>query len=326
MEPAITIIIPIYNGAKYLARCLDSITAQTFGIDNLRLLLLNDGSTDDSLKIAETYAKKFPSSIKVFSHKNMGAAKTRNKGLSLVETRYTMFVDQDDFIDRDYCQKFYEAADTSDADVVAGGFRRTNGEKVFYTRPANRSTWYPFVHMETWAKIHKTEFIKKTGAQFFDNVFGEDIPFSVQEILSNPRYAVIDYVGYNWFVNDDSLTKTVHRDFSKLNLAKLLDKLGDLSNSELAEYHILVVALYGFMVGNVNSNRQEFQQNLKEIFREIVKVAPNFDDNKFIKNRVDGCPLGTYLVVRIFVSFYKKAWYDLLYILYLAQRRKVNRK
>jgi glycosyltransferase involved in cell wall biosynthesis len=326
MKQQITIIVPMYNGEKYLARCLDSLINQTFGIDKLALILLNDGSSDGTLKIAEQYAKKFPESIKVSSHKNMGTAKTRNKGIKLAKTKYLMFVDQDDFIDNDYCEKFFEVAEATGAEVVAGGYRRTDAQKVFYTRPANRSAWYPFIHAEAWAKIHRTDFIKNSKAEFFDNIFGEDIPFTFQETLSATKFTIIDYTGYNWFINKNSVTQTVHKDFSKLNLSKLLEKIGAMSNSTLTDYYIFIVALYAFMVSNIKVSRAEFRQNLDAVFTEFKKVVPDFYDNQFLKNRIDGCPLQTYLAARIFASFHKKGWYNLLYMLNYVNNRKISRK
>jgi glycosyltransferase involved in cell wall biosynthesis len=326
MNKKITIIVPIYNGRKYLKRCLDSIVGQTFGIANTSVILLNDGSTDDSVEIAKGYAEQFPDSIKVFSHKNMGTAKTRNKGISLAKTKYIMFVDQDDFIDSDYCERFYDAAEATGAVVVAGGFRRTNAKKVFYTRRAEDSTWYQFIHAEAWAKIHRTDFVKKVGAEFFNNAFGEDIPFTMQETLSATKFITIDYAGYNWFVNSGSVTQTVHKDFSNLNLSRLLNKLGNLSNSPLTEYYIFVVALYALMVSSIHISKLEFRKNLDEVFRDFRKVVPSFSGNKFIKTRVEGCPLATYLAVRIFVSFYKKGWYNLLYLLNSTQRWRIIKK
>jgi glycosyltransferase involved in cell wall biosynthesis len=326
MTKQISIIVPMYNGEKYLRRCLDSIVGQTFGIEWLVLILLNDGSQDGTLTIAQQYADKFPDSVKVYSHKNMGTARTRNKGLRLARTKYVMFVDQDDYIDKDYCQTFYDTAERLGADVVAGGFRRTNGQKVFYTRRANSTAWYPYVHAEAWAKIHRTDFVKKSGAEFFNNIFGEDIPFTFQETLSMSKFATINYVGYNWFTNEASITHTVHRDFSRLNLPKLLEKLAGMSDLEMAQYYIFIVALYAFMVSNIRVSRQDFHRNLDEVFAEFQKVVPNFAGNKFLKTRINGCPIKTFMAAKIFQSFYKKGWYNLLYILYFVQNRRIMGK
>jgi glycosyltransferase involved in cell wall biosynthesis len=326
MTKQISIIVPMYNGEKYLRRCFDSIIEQSFGIERLVLILLNDGSKDGSLAIAQQYADKFPDAVKVYSHKNMGTARTRNKGLGLVRTKYVMFVDQDDYIDTDYCQTFYDTAERLGADVVAGGFRRTNGQKVFYTRRANNTVWYPSVHAEAWAKIHRTDFVKKSGAEFFHNIFGEDIPFTFQETLSMSKFATIGYVGYNWFTNETSVTRTIHRDFSKLNLPKLLKKLGGMSNSEMAQYYIFIVALYAFMVSNVRVSRQDFRRNLDQVFAEFQKVVPDFAGNKFLKTRIDGCPFKTFMAAKIFQSFHKKGWYNLLYIINFAQHWRIVKK
>ena len=96
----ISIIIPIYNAEKFLAKCLDSILAQTY--KNFEVICVDDCSTDNSLSILEQYAKQY-SCIKVISHKKQkkqGAA--RNSGLNIAQGKYVTFIDADDYIDAEY--------------------------------------------------------------------------------------------------------------------------------------------------------------------------------------------------------------------------------
>ena len=101
-NPKISIIVPIYNTAKYLPECLDSILNQTY--QNLEILCINDGSTDNSPEILKTYAKK-DSRIKVITQKNQGLSTTRNQGLEHASGKYLTFVDSDDEIKPSFIAK-----------------------------------------------------------------------------------------------------------------------------------------------------------------------------------------------------------------------------
>ena len=116
--PIISVIIPIYNGEKHLRRCIDSVFANGFGV--LEILLLNDGSTDGSEAIIGEYEKTYPEVVRAFTHKNMGVAKTRNKGIESARGRYILFLDQDDWFDEGYIRTFYTAIENSGSDVVVG--------------------------------------------------------------------------------------------------------------------------------------------------------------------------------------------------------------
>ncbi len=95
MNPKISIIVPIYNTAKYLPKCLDSITNQTY--QNLEIILVDDGSTDNSSTVANKYAKKDPR-IKIIHQKNSGPSAARNHGLKIATGKYISFIDSDDQI------------------------------------------------------------------------------------------------------------------------------------------------------------------------------------------------------------------------------------
>lgn len=117
MNSKVSIIVPIYNVAKYLPTCLDSIINQTH--QNLEILLIDDGSTDDSGNIADSYAKK-DSRITVIHQKNQGQSAARNYGLSLASGDYISFVDGDDEVKPDFIEKLLSAHQESTALSVCG--------------------------------------------------------------------------------------------------------------------------------------------------------------------------------------------------------------
>lgn len=115
----ISVIIPVYNVEKYLGQCLDSVINQTY--KNLDIVCVNDGSTDNSLKILEKYAKK-DSRIKVISQKNAGLNGARNTGLKNASGAYITFLDSDDWLDTDWIEKAYNVAIANNADMVKSGY------------------------------------------------------------------------------------------------------------------------------------------------------------------------------------------------------------
>ena len=111
----ISVIVPIYNVENYLRRCVDSILKSTY--ENLEIILVDDGSTDECPTICDDYAKKDPR-IKVIHKKNGGLSDARNKGLDIATGEYISFIDSDDYIESSMFQRIFEAISTKDVDLV----------------------------------------------------------------------------------------------------------------------------------------------------------------------------------------------------------------
>lgn len=114
--PEISVIIPVYNVEPYLRQCLDSVASQTFA--DLEVILINDGSTDNSAAICQEYIQKYPH-FQLIHQKNKGLSEARNAGLKQSTGRYITFIDSDDFVETAYCHKLYQAAILHDVDLVA---------------------------------------------------------------------------------------------------------------------------------------------------------------------------------------------------------------
>lgn len=128
MQPRISVIVPIYQVEKYLETCVDSILAQT--LSNLELILVDDGSTDGSGRIADRYAGQH-SNIKVIHQKNAGLGPARNSGIAVAEGDYIGFIDSDDWIAPCMYEKLYAAATNNNADIAVSGHTTvTNGTVV----------------------------------------------------------------------------------------------------------------------------------------------------------------------------------------------------
>ena len=115
MNDLVSIIVPIYNEEKYLGHCLESLLDQSY--ENLEIICVNDGSTDNSLEILNEYSKR-DFRVKLFVQPNQGLSISRNNGLSKANGEYVLFVDCDDWIERDTIKLLYENAQMNDSEVV----------------------------------------------------------------------------------------------------------------------------------------------------------------------------------------------------------------
>lgn len=164
----ISIVIPIYNVEKYLPQCLDSVINQTH--QNLEIILVNDGSTDSCGEIGEEYAAKDPR-IKVIHKENGGLSDARNAGIKVATGEYIAFIDSDDFVAVDFCEKLLETllentADVAECDFLAfendrdlEKFSTDTKEKieVFETEAALELLMKEYFKQTVWNKLYRRE-------------------------------------------------------------------------------------------------------------------------------------------------------------------------
>lgn len=131
MNELISVIVPVYNQEKYLVRCLDSLIQQTYHC--LEIILIDDGSTDNSNSIMQKYAKD-DNRIQIVSKANGGLSDARNSGLDIASGKYVTFVDSDDWVDIEYIEKMYQTLKKYSADIVV-----VNPVKVWNTSKVNRN-------------------------------------------------------------------------------------------------------------------------------------------------------------------------------------------
>ena len=114
----IAVVIPVFNVEKYIGKCLDSVINQTIGITNLQVIVINDGSSDESLKIVENYQQIYPDCFIVKTQINQGLSAARNSGMEYINAEYTLFLDSDDLLEEVACENLYKYAHQKKADLV----------------------------------------------------------------------------------------------------------------------------------------------------------------------------------------------------------------
>ena len=173
----ITVIIPVYNAERNIERCVNSVLPQLTKQDEL--LLINDGSSDNSLTILRNIEKKHKI-VRVIDKKNQGVAITRNRGIKEALGQYICFIDNDDYIDSDYIETFYQAIEDSGCDLVMGGYKRVTDQKILFSINGIDTQWFQLMVVAPWAKIYRREFIVENKIEFLDYGIGEDIYFNFQ--------------------------------------------------------------------------------------------------------------------------------------------------
>ena len=120
MNDLITVIVPVFNAEKWINKCIDSLLNQTY--KNIEILLVDDKSEDNSLRILEQYAKNNEKIRIIIKETNSGVSDSRNIGIKNSKGKFITFVDADDTIDKDFIKQSYEIALKNNADIVCGGF------------------------------------------------------------------------------------------------------------------------------------------------------------------------------------------------------------
>ena len=250
-NPLVSIIVPVYNVQNSVARCLESICAQTW--KNIEIILVNDGSRDESFSVCEQFREKDPRIVLV-DKSNSGVSDTRNCGMTLASGKYVQFVDSDDYIEPDFTERLVTAAEANNADLViapywmvipansckAGqaleslqenlGIEEKHPDDVreygflpegVYDRDtfALRLMEKPasFFYSVLWNKLYRRDILVDNHLQFTSEVrWAEDLVFNLEYILYANVFVSIPKAGYHYVQNPQSICHT------QINLASIV--------------------------------------------------------------------------------------------------------
>ena len=214
----ISVIIPAYNVGKYIDRCLRSIEQQSYGIDNLEIILIDDASTDDTLAHLEAFEAKHPDvTVLIKSDKNQGQGVARNIGLDYASGEYITFIDSDDMIDFCMLEKMASKIRSYDCDVVECGHMQFSTENEAMTKEDLDEPFFLDLQnvdsrrklivstcskTSVWGRLYKKDFLSKNELRFTENIFFEDIPFSGLVMFMASSYYRINETLYYYFSNN----------------------------------------------------------------------------------------------------------------------------
>lgn len=306
----VTIILPVYNGEKYISRAINSLLEQSVGLECFKIFIVNDGSTDGSDEIIENFCKCYPNQIEYIAQANHGVAFSRNLGIEQCQTKWLTFIDQDDFLDNDYLEVLISEAETTNADVLISGYRRVGiDNEILYKTKLYKGEGAKFSNVALWAKLHKTSFLKSLAIRVFDNKVGEDIAFSFEEIFKSKNIYCSQYVGYNWFDNSASVSNTVQKNITEIlpSIIYLFDYCVNLKQeySKVDEYFIILRMIGYFHLTLTSSNRAEFIDSWNRLNEIISEKFPKWYNNKYIFLKIKGITLRHFFSMLLFVILYR---------------------
>ncbi len=321
----VTIIIPVYNSEKYIGRCIESILNQTF--QDFEIQIINDGSKDKSQQIINSYKKKYPNKIIAIEQKNKGVATTRNEAIKRANGDYIAFIDNDDFIDEKYLETLIGSLDDSDNyDVVISGYRRTNSkDKVIKKMKLKDTEWSKFMILAPWAKIYKKSYLIDNEIEFLSINIGEDIFFNLQAMLISNKIKILDYVGYNWFFNDESVSNSKQKNIMNLQISNLLNSCYNIleeknilkNNYEILEYHFIRYIFWILSFSTKKLKYKEISMAYDELFNWLEDRFIGYKKNNFVKfSRPKGEIFKVRFMVKVFMILHKIHLAKLLIYIY----------
>lgn len=298
MEKLITVVIPCYNAEKSIETTIKSVVEQTISLDMVSILAINDGSTDGTQKKLEEIKNTYPEIITVVNQENQGAGPTRSRGISLAKTKYLTFLDADDLLDEQFLEKLLSIADEEDFDVVSSGLKRMtySGETVKEFKIDNpNAEWSKWIIMSSCGKVYRTEFLQENDIKFLDSLFGEDAFFILELILKGAKFKLLDYLGYNWIINPESMTSTQYDGLSEYNSNQIIMMLNAMISlktqsvdDDLFSYFILKQAVNRCLSPGKRATPEEFIKHYKRTIELLEREYPQALHNKLIFKGPEG--------------------------------------
>lgn len=281
-EYAISIIIPVYNGEKYLKRCLDSIVNQTI-FSELQIIVVNDGSTDNTLSIIKKYKEVYGDNIVVANIPNGGVSNARNVGIEIATGKYLTFVDADDWVDQGCYEKMYRKAQESLVDIVAAGFFISNDNKdilknnavVQEKKKLQKDIIVDFlcgkIDVHCYDKIFLREVVGKIR---FDTKLkiAEDRKFLFDVFLVARSVYFIPDIFYHYYQNADSVMHNISGSLnmdgikvSQLILDKIAESFQELKPYAESMYISMACRVYCELEENNQKNSREYKKLKNDI-------------------------------------------------------------
>lgn len=296
----ISVIVPVYNAEMYLKKCLNSIVNQTY--KNIEIIVVNDGSNDNSKNIIDEYKNRYEGIIKVFETKNFGVAIARNYGIEKVSGDYFLFVDADDYIELDLIEKLSQIIEKEKIDIVKYKMKliNKNEEKLFdgpsFDKVDGQTAFNKLCFTDKMIDtpclyLFNTKFFKENSFMFLKESYHEDFGLIPLVMINAKNFISSNIYGYNYvqvtgsIIRDESYEKTlkkandlfIHYD----NMIKSIEKM---QLKESTTKNILIYYTNAILqrIKELNKeDKKEYAKKIKE--RELVNNLKRKNIKSYIK-------------------------------------------
>lgn len=341
MESLVTIIMPIYNASKYLNLSIESILNQSY--KNFTLLLIDDGSTDDSLKIIQNYKKK-DNRIIVISKENKGVCQTRNIGLKMTKTKYVTFIDHDDEYDKNFLNNILTVLESKKLDLVKCSkkniFVDKNGlyleynicnypDSIYDAESLYQNILYirkSEIWGSIWNGIYKTSLFKENNIIFNENYKNgnEDVDISIDLLFKINKVGIMSYIGYYHYYRIGQSTSMKFNKNQITSKLEVIDKEINYLNinnlqkyeNEFLAYHLLDYFKILFFASNL-----KIQKEYINVISDKVYIKGIL--NKNIMKKIKKISIKNYIEFFLIRSKYPITYFFFRNIFYKIKGRRI---
>lgn len=297
MKPKISIIVPIYNVEEYLTECIESILNQTF--KEFELILVNDGSTDNSGDICEKY-KNIDDRIKVIHKNNGGVSSARNAGLSIAEGKFIGFVDSDDLIHVEMYEALYKLAVDNEADIVSASVKCFNDIKeldkiessnykinIYENNIIEANYNDELNEVAVWNKIYKSKIF--SNIRFPEGRIYEDVSTTYKLYLNCNKLVDIKRELYFYRVRAGSITRNKFNDkrfdivpMYEEQYSILHDKYNYIGERIKYDYYVNLKCIFIDIINEDIENKKYYLEKTSKLMRKEIKYITK---NKIVSNK-----------------------------------------
>lgn len=292
-ELKLSIIIPVYNVEKYIEVCIESLYKQNISEDEFEIILINDGSTDNSLSIIQRFGIQH-TNITVISQKNQGLSVTRNNGIKVAKGKYILFVDSDDLIIENSLKTLLDIAYSNQVDILKADYIKASDQEISEStyeitsqipiNPIVKTGEQGFIEdynpMYSYAvlNLYRREYIISQKLYFLEGKYFEDVAYTIEAYLKASKFIAIPLKFYVYRQNDSSIMATMnvkklysmndiiaynHQQKNKISLSKKgLEKL------DYSIYASLIVNLWYL------SHHRSLYPHRMEVINDLKKKIP----------------------------------------------------
>jgi len=315
----ISIIVPVYNSVTNLKKCLNSVVNQTY--ENIEIVIVNDGSTDDSQSIIQEYVNLFPSKIHSFQIPHSGVANARNFGIEKVTGDYFLFVDSDDYIELDLIENLvknltknslkidiikYKMQIISEQFIKIDGpvFGITNGENAFSNLCfKDKMIDTPCLY------LFRTEFYKKHNFKFLSNTYHEDFGLLPLIIVQASNILSVDIYGYNYVQSNESIVR--NSDYEKtlkkstdllIHYDNMIEKIKKIKLNSQTVRNLKQYYSNSVILGAEKLNKKDRKNYIKQIKnRKLVKNIKASNVRQVLKKIILNIDIRLYLFLNKYI-------------------------
>lgn len=312
----VSIIVPIYNCEKDIERTIESIIKQSY--NNIEIILVNDGSTDNSAKVVEEY-RKIDKRIKVIHQKNAGVSAARNTGLDVASGNYIAFIDADDYIEQDYIKTLYEQAKKNNCDIVKCCFKRNDKDVQYFPELKlldlttqqdlhylEKEMFETFKFNQVWGQLINKDVIKQNRFDIKLKM-GEDYLFNYFIYKNTKKMLIIPECLYYYSINTSGMANSDEPRKIIRKIEDILELYAKIYDNNVIVLKRVIKEVIPHLLSALKSKKMTKVEK-REIFEKIIT-------NELIEKLIDNVEISTfkdykykYIVKCIYKKDYKKAY------------------